>query len=179
MKLTNPEKLILIMLAEIQEKLDIKDGTNYKLVTNAIYSENTWALDWEMPGIVGSFPEQTPPQVKFVVDVLEMWSFIEEGYDSFDPKEKENIKEKASPFGSHVKFSGFDGNNETDEMSIASFLINDMGRFSRFKKRDMNSHCSSINTYEKMLNVFKPLLSTLNGQMHLSADQVISILKAR
>jgi uncharacterized protein YfbU (UPF0304 family) len=179
MKLTNPEKLILVMLAEIQEKLAMKDGTDHKLVANAIYSENTWALDWEMPGIVGSSAEPTPPEVSFVVDVLDMWTFIEEAYESFNAVEKEKIKEEASPFGAHVHFAGFDGNNEGEAMSIANFLIEDMGRFSQFKGREMNSHCSSVPTYKKMLTAFEPLRSTLDGRAHLSVDQVVSILKAR
>lgn len=179
MKLTNPEKLILIMLAEIQEKLAMTNGTDHKLVSKAIYSENTWALDWEMPGIVGHFAEPTPPSVSFVVSVLDMWSFIEEAYDSFDAVEKKKIEKEASPFGAHVKFAGFDGNHEGDVMSIASFLIDDMGRFSRFKGRGMNSHCSSVGTYQQMLNVFEPIRETMDGRTHLTVDQVISILKTR
>ena len=56
MKPTNSEKLILVMLSEIHEKLCIKNGVNTKLVTNAIYSQNTWALSWDLPGIVGDSP---------------------------------------------------------------------------------------------------------------------------
>jgi hypothetical protein len=43
MNLTNPEKLVLVMLAEIHEALKIKNGVDTKLLKNAIYRDNTWA----------------------------------------------------------------------------------------------------------------------------------------
>ena len=52
------------MLAEIHEKLDIENGVDTKLLKSAIYSRNTWALPWEMPGILDS--EVSPPAVSEV-----------------------------------------------------------------------------------------------------------------
>lgn len=45
-----------------------------------------------------------------------------------------------SRLGYLPKFAGFDGNNETSLMSIASFIVEKMDRFPRFKKHDFNSH---------------------------------------
>jgi len=176
MKLTNPEKLILVMLAEIHEKLGIKDGMDTKLLTSAIYSNNAWALSWEMPGIVGDSPDPTPPEVNEVTSILDMWSFLEEAYESFSAIEKAKIKIDADPVGSDVQFSGFDGNNEPELLSIARFLVEDMGRFSRFKGRDLNSHHPSIEAYRRMLSVFEPIRATLVGH-GLSVTQVVEILK--
>lgn len=178
MKLTNPEKLILTMLSEIHEKLGIKDGVDTKLLTRAIYSDNTWALSWEMPGIVGDTLEPTPPEVKKVIDILDMWSFLEEAYEKFDATEKAKIKADADPFGNYVSFIGFDGNNESELLSIAKFMIEDMGRFSRFKGRDLNSHSPSIDTYGRMLAIFECIRPTLIGH-GLSAEQVVQILMAK
>lgn len=177
MKLTNPEKLILIMLADIHKKLGIENSVDTKLLTSAIYSNNTWALSWEMPGIVGDSPDPTPPSVSEVVDTLDMWSFIEEAYATFEAPEKKKIETEADSFGTHVQFSGFDGNNEVELRSIALFLVEDMGRFPCFKGRDLNSHHPSIETYRRMLAVFEPIRKTLDGR-GLTADQVIEILKA-
>jgi hypothetical protein len=178
MKLTNPEKLILTMLSEIHEKLGIQDGVNTKLLTRAISSNNTWALSWEMPGIVGDTREPAPPEVKEVLDILGMWSFMEEAYEKFDATEKATVKADADPFGNHVRFAGFDGNNETELLSIAEFLIEDMGRFSRFKGRDLNSHSPSIDSYGRMLAIFERIRPTLIGH-GLSAEQVVEILSAK
>src|ERR1700735_20135 len=105
-KLTNPEKLILLMLSEIYEKLNL-DQVDTKLLRSAIYSENTWALDWEMPGVVGSDSEPTPPFVRQVVNYLDMWTFLEEAYARFDSAAREQIEKEAEPFGKHVRFPGF------------------------------------------------------------------------
>lgn len=178
MKLTNSEKLILVMLAAIHEKLGIDNSVDTKLLTNAIHSNNTWALSWELQGIVGDSPDPTPHEVSEVTDILDMWSFIEEAYGTFGAPEKKKIETEADPFGTRVQFSGFDGNNETEHLSIARFLVEDMGRFSRFKGRDLNSHHPSIETYRRMSAVFEPIRKTLvDGG--LTADQVIELLNAK
>jgi len=178
MKLTNSEKLILLMLSELHEKVGVKDGTDTKLLTRAIYSDNTWALDWEMPGVVGDRSEPTPPEVTDVVNILDMWSFIEEAYEKFDAASREKVKVGAAPFGEHVTFTGFDGNNESRHMSISRFLVEDMNRFTRFKKRDLNSHHPSIEGLLRMSGVFERIRPTLANR-GLSADEVIQLLNAR
>lgn len=176
MKLTNAEKLTLTMLADLHEKLEI-DEVNTKLLKNAIYTNNTWALSWEMPGIVGDSPEPTPPEVSLVVDILDMWSFIEEAYERFDPAQKSELEAKAGPFGKHVAFSGFDGNNESEFMSIANFLVNDMGRFTSFTGRDLNSHCAVIDGYRRMLAKFLAIRPNLDGR-GLSVAELAEVLNA-
>ena len=178
MKLTNPEKLILLMLSELHAKVGVENGTDTKLLTRAIYSDNTWALDWEMPGIVGEKSELTPPEVTDVVNILDMWSFIEVAYEKFDAASREGVKTGAAPFGEHVTFTGFDGNNESRHMSIARFLVEDMDRFTRFKKRDLNSHHPSIDGLLRMTAVFEKIRPTL-ADRGLSSDEVIQLLNAR
>jgi uncharacterized protein len=179
-KLTNPEKLILVMLAEIHEALKIKNGVDTELLKEAIWSDNTWALTWEMPGIIAGGPkEENPPEVKVVVDILDMWDFLEESHEKLGPVDKKRVEIEAAPFGTRVRFSGFDGNNEGRLMSVATFLIKDMDRFSRFKGRDLNSHGSPpVDAYLRMLAVFEPIRAKLDGN-GLTADQVIQILQAK
>lgn len=78
--------------------------------------------------------------VKDVVNILTMWSSIENSYEKLSLEDKEIVQIEATPFGKHVKFDGFDGNNECSHFSIASFLIDHLNRFSNFKGRDLNSH---------------------------------------
>ncbi|MBB6184929.1 YfbU family protein [Oleiagrimonas soli] len=178
MRLSNAEKLILTMLADIHKELNIQGDVDARFVTKAIYTGNTWALSWEMQSIVGDSPEPTPPIVSEVVDIIDMWSFIEEAYSSFDDAERKRVKDEAEPFGEHVEFAGFDGNNETEHMSIARFLVEEMNRFSRFKGRDLNSHYPSIDGYREMLAVFNPIRETLIGH-GLSVDQLVAVLQAK
>lgn len=176
MTLTNPEKLILMMLAKIHEKLEINDGIDTKLLQNAIFTDNTWALSWEMPGIIGDSDEPTPKNVTDVVDILDMWSFIEEACESFGDEDIEKIRNEADTFGNCTKFVGFDANHDSKYLNIARFLIDDMNRFTRFKGRELNS-TTSVETYRRMVDVFLPIRKTLVDFLKLNADQVIQILK--
>lgn len=176
MKLTNPEKLILLMLSGIYDKLEL-DDVDTKLLRSAIHSENTWALDWEMPGVVGSDSEATPAAVIEVVKYLDLWSFLEDAHSVFNTLEKGRIEKEAEPFGKHVRFPGFDGNNESEYLGIARILIDDMGRFSRLKGRDLNSHIPLVPAYSRMYEAFEPMRASLGSTRTLSPDQVIAILK--
>ena len=111
MNLTNSEKLILIMLSDIYEKLgiDSSSGIDPKFVKSAIFSDNTWGLEWEYTGIFSDKNEPTPPEVTEVVNFLDMWDFIERAYEKLDDAGKKELEDKVdSPFGKHVKFRGFD-----------------------------------------------------------------------
>ncbi len=179
MQLTNPERLILVMLAEIHEKLGIQKGIDTKLLAKSIHTNNTWALSCELPGIIAEdSPDTTPPQVTEVSKILAMWRSIEEAYQSFRPTDKAKIKTEASPFGEHVQFTGFDGNNESKHMGIARFLIEQMDSFSHFTGRNLNSHCPVLDEYRRMLTAYEPMQGTLVGH-GLNADQVIEILNAK
>jgi uncharacterized protein len=113
-----------------------------------------------------------------VVDILEMFDFLEDGYSKLSRKDKLHVAADAEPLGDNPKFLGFDGNNEGQHHHIARFLVEKMGRFNRFKSRDLNSHCPSIEDYRTMLTVFAPMRSTLMGAS-LSANQIIELLNAR
>lgn len=179
MKLSNPEKLILLMLSEIYEKLEINGDTNAKLIQSAIYSDNTWALSWEMPGVVGDSPREPEPEcVSQVSKILWMWSLIEDSYANFSVSERKSIEENAPPFGAHVKFTGFDGNHEAEYLNITRFMIEDLKRYSSLGLRDFNSHVPMVQTYQKMLARFDDM-SDAYDHNGLSVDQVTELMKAR
>jgi len=175
--MTDSERLFAFMLADIHKKLDIEDGLDPEFIENAIGGGHYWAFSWQYPGIFHGY-EDKPESVNEVVDILDMWYFLEDGFSKLSKKDKEKVKQEAKPFGEHVKFPGFDGNSETEHMSIARFLIQDMERFTEFKDHELNSHFPSLEMYHRMLSVFSPMLRNLMGGK-LSATQIISILKER
>lgn len=170
------EKVLILMLADVIKGLKLKGvETDVGLLEKVIYGGHYWAPLWEMTGVFHRHADK-PEDVHFVVNVLDMWSFIEGAYGKLSKAEKERVAIEAEPYGKHVKFVGFDGNNEAELMSIARFLIDDMGRFSEFKGREMNSHAPSVGRYRRMLGHFEPMRATLDG-VSLSADQLIALLK--
>lgn len=146
------EKLSLIMLCDIYEKVGASE-VDPSFVREAIMSGNSWAIEWEYPGI---FPTDNSEEiVSEVVDILDMWTFIEDvTSESFD---------------------GFDGNNEGSHCSVARMLTEKMDRFTSFAGRT-NHGVHQLPGYRKMLTVYK---GQFGGHGPLSATAAQTILAAR
>jgi uncharacterized protein len=150
--------------------------TDPEFVRQALFGGHYWALEWDMNGL---FPTRTddPTMVNEVMNVLEMWDFIEAAWAKFDSKTKVRVEKEAEPFGKKPMFRGFDGNYESRQMGIARFLIERMNRFTRFKGVGLNSHMPVVESYRRMLVVFEPMRPGLVGSA-LSADEIIELLSA-
>lgn len=162
MNFTNEQKLMCAMLAEIHLAVGCKGGVDSKLVSEALWNDNTWAIPWSHPFLLDQV--ESPEHVRHVVDVLDMWSFIETGYHALSNPEKDGLK-SVFPWG-EPKFSGFDGNNESRQLSAASFLIEQLGRFTHFKGRELDSHSPTIERDRRMLSVFLPIRAELGQRDH-------------
>ena len=171
------EKLILMMLCGLHRKLKIEDGIDPDFLESVIGGGHYWALKWRYTGIFHGH-EVEESCVKEVADMLDMWWFIEVSHKKFSNEDKELVKTQAEPFGEHVLFSGFDGNYETEHLSVANFIIRDLERFEIFHGRDLNSHVPSVDGYRRMLAVFEPMRPGLVGR-ELEPTEVIRLLNAR
>jgi hypothetical protein len=170
------EKMLILMMSDLFKALKVKNPeSNPNFLAEVIYGGHYWAPKWDMQGVFHDHVDD-PQDVSHVVDVLDMWSFIEEAYECLTPEQKATIVAEIGEWATNVKFPGFDGNNETSQMSIASFFVDEMKRFSRFKGRDMNSHCQTYGRYKRMLAIFEPMRSSLVGG-GLNVQQLITLLK--
>lgn len=179
------DKLIIAMLADLSKHLKVRDGINADLVMDALYGGHYWALNWQatgMPTHLFHNHEDKAADVSFVVDVLDMWDFIETGFRKLPKKDKERIAtEVDGVVGKHVEFFGFDEHSQNGEsglLHIARFMIEKLGSFkSTFGGRNLNSHMPMADQHRRMLRVFEPIRESLVGTT-LSTDQLIKILKA-
>jgi uncharacterized protein YfbU (UPF0304 family) len=178
MEMTHAERLILVMLSEVYEHLGIggRDYIDAKFVRSAIETNQTWGLSWEYPFIFGGKSE-APAIVTEVVAILDMWSFIEEAHERLSADEKKRVKAEADPYGD-ARFTGFDCHTDTEHIAAARFLIENLGRFTRFKGRNLDSHPLSLAEYQRMYRVFEPIRKTLAGR-GLTTNEMIEILKER
>ena len=149
------------------------DKEEVNLIQGAILGGHYWALPWEMSGVFHTHADN-PKDVDFVVNVLDMWTFIENAYAKLTPKDKKRVKAESDR--SNPQFFGFDGNNESTLMGIAQFMVRDMGRFPQFKNREFNSHMPVKGIYAHMYALFEPMRKTLVGR-GLSTDELVTILK--
>ena len=176
-RFSDGEKLLMFMLRDIYKHLKpARAEIDPEFVVDVIGGGHYWAPNWMMPGIFHEHEDDTRA-VSFVVNVLDMWSFLEAGHERLSMKDKARVEKEAEPFGKHVQFSGFDGNYESMHMSIARFLVEKMERFTRLKGRDFNSHCPTLDRHRRMLGVFEPMRPGLVGG-GLRASQIIEILNA-
>lgn len=178
MKVTDGEKLILLMLSELYDALKVRGEIEPDFIRSAIFSDKMWSIPWKYSGIPFEH-EDTPEVVKEVLDILDMWSFIEYSYSELSDSDKEFLEKEASPFGKDPKFIGFDGNNESEYMSTASFIVNKLDRFEEFKGRNFNSHCPLVDAYRRMFSVFEGMRSNLTFSSPLNADQLVKLLKEK
>lgn len=177
MKITDGEKLIILMLAEMSEKLKISGETEPDFLRSAIFNDHLWGIRWKYSGIPFEQTED-PPIVREVVDILDMWSFIEYAYSKLNDEERKQLALSAKPFGENPRFNGFDGNNESEHMSVAMFLVNQLDRFQEFKGRSFNCHHPSLDTHRRMLAVFEPIRRSLIDST-LSVDQLVAIISEK
>ncbi len=178
MQLTNSEKLILVMLSEVYEKLDIKgvSGVDPKFIQSAIFSGHTWGVEWKYSWIFDN-PDAQPPELNDVINILDMWSIVEEAYEAFDGDQKAQLEQLAFPFGNGPGFPGFDGNQEGEFSSIATFLTEHLDRFTRFKGRICDSGIPSVATYRRMYEAFETVQPALFNR-RLTVNELAHILNA-
>lgn len=176
MRFTSGETMVMWMLADLAKALKAKTEIDPDFVMNALSGGHLWALRWKHQGIFHNHVD-SPETVSEVVNILDMWDFIEASFDALSRKERERAIKESGYVVSKPQFHGFDGNNETSHMGVARFLIHDLERFSRFKDRELNSHMPSLGSYRRLFRSFEPMRSTLAGG-RLTVSQLIDVLKA-
>ena len=175
-RISGGEKLILTMLRDLYRRLNVDGEIDPDFVGEVLAGGHYWALDWEVQGLFHGHRDDRRT-VTETVDVLDMWTFLEEGYEALSTADKEKVRNSPSGYGSAVRFLGFDGNHD-DHFGIAVFLIEKMGRFRRFAGRELNSHHPVIDGYRAMIRTFEPIRATLIGRS-MTADEVIAVLDQR
>src|SRR5688572_32542070 len=93
------EKLLLLGMRDLYKALEIKtnDSIDVDFVSEVIYGGHYWAPRWELTGVFHDHVD-SPANLSFVVDVLDMWEFLERGHAALSKQGKELVSQKAEPF---------------------------------------------------------------------------------
>jgi uncharacterized protein YfbU (UPF0304 family) len=178
MKLSDGEKLIIAMLAEIYKALRIKGEINPKFVMSAIYGGNLWGLAHQYSGLFGA-EEKRPEVVTETINILDMWRSIEDDWKQLSKSEQNAVIAEIPGISKKPQFTGFDGHDEIEYVSVARFFVEDIGTFQKLKGRDLDSHHPTLRRYRAMYRVFEPMRATLTSpEKTLSSAQMIEIFKA-
>lgn len=176
MQPTATEQLILHMLCNIHKKLGITDSFDPDLIARAVSSDDCWVLDWAYD--IKDEGARNPPHVTEVVNTLDMYSFLSQGFERLDAADKAVVVSKIPRVRSAVEFPGYDGNNEGKYKTAAAYMVNDLDRFESMKDvAERNSHTHMAGTYARQYQVFEPIRGTLI-QRTMTADEIVSVLSA-
>ena len=173
--ISDGEKIIIAQISDLTKDKQHRE-IDTALVMKTIQGGHSWALRWQMPGLLDDHIDQ-PGMSSLVNDTLDMWCLIEESIESFSSTEKKAFHEE--PNNHHHKFLGFDDNNESEYHSIALFLVNDLDHFPRFKGRDLNSHLPVIDSYARMIPLFQQMRvkAVRRRPIRLTLNEVLTLLK--
>lgn len=175
---TNGEKLIVGMLCDLLKQFSVDRTIDPSFVESALFSGHHWAIEWQYPG-VSERPDRLET-LEEVLDVLQMWRVLEYSYDRLPEEEKALVKDQARLMGDELLFRGFDGNEETEHLGVALFLIEEMERYEEFKGRTLNTHSPTLYKYRPMVKTFETKMREAPiGQVDLSAKQIAEVLNSR
>ncbi len=148
MNLTDGERLLAVMLAEMMEAMKLNNEIDPSLIKTLVCNGDDWAIKRKYSGIFAS-ESPTDEQVTETTNILWMWGIVEHSLAELTGAQADEAK------GWHwTSFGGFDGNND-DHYGIAHTMINELGEFQDFKDRGLNSHTqSSLPRYRAMYAKF-------------------------
>jgi uncharacterized protein len=164
LELTPAERVIIANQCRILEKLYPEESDFYARWRNAIESGYQMDYDDGAPWLDSGLPAR---ECQEVWDILKMFDQMMFAYDLL--QDKSGIE----PYS--VQFHGFDGNNECAHLGYADHIINKMDRFQRLKDcgDSLNSHSQVLDTYRRMLEVWRPM----EGRQ-LTKEQIVAITTA-
>lgn len=111
-----------------------------------------------------------------VLDILEMYRGIIYSYNKLKKEGKQGTITDEM-----VRFKGFDGNNETKQMSYATYFIVDLDRYSEIQELSQNyynSHWQMLPQYRSMLKRWEDFKKLENRYM-MNEKQILELLNCR
>lgn len=167
MDLTKKERLGFIYQLRILEALYPDDADYYAKHRTALEEGFALHYDWLVENMSEDMSEE---ECREVLDILEMYRAITFGIGKLpadDPLQKHHL----------AKFPGFDGNNESRQMSYTRYFVVDLDRYSELQQDEypyFNSHAPMLETYRRMLGHWRDV-----AQRHeLTRQDIATILGA-
>lgn len=146
MNLTEKDRMLLMNQFRILQKLDSTEAEHYDLMAEIVERGYTREYPRLAAGLWKELNEVTCGEV---YDILGMFQALHYGYMA--------LEDKTGIDAGECRFGGFDGNNEREHLSYASFLIKRLGHWQESKGAGdgLNSHHSTLDRYRAMVEKWK------------------------
>ena len=143
--LSRVERLSLYNQYLILEKLDPEQAEYYTRAQEILRN----GFEGEYSSFFSGFEELSADKCAQVHDILEM-------YDSFEFRKKNGVT-IPSEAQWLFEFEGFDGNNESDYLAYAQFLVGQRYRYDLLKPKAQNAHRSTLSKHERLLDLWREI----------------------
>ena len=165
MKLTHKDRWILSNQYRILEELYPDQAESFEYCREIV--ENGYEYEYEnITQLI--YPPMSVEECQNVWDILEMYEYLQQGYDSLDGNEKKEIGEEK------IVFRGFDANNQSEQFAYVHFIINKKERYNHLRRNgSLNSlNPRSLTLYRSMLNEW----SKSADKKNLSEEDILRIV---
>lgn len=172
MKPTNAEKLILLMLVDLHEKLGIESKLSPSDLPTLLEHDVTWrALN--SYGVIGASAE-----VQEVTSVLNMWEKIERCWEKLNPSDRAEVLARCPHIDRAPKFPGFSWFDDTNYADIA-YELRQQGKISsHYGPRGMEDAPEGISSsYKGMISAYAAVVAEVH-EGWIGKDELCAILNA-
>lgn len=150
MKMSDGEKLIAVMLADLMKAVKVEGEIDPDFVIDTVAGNNLWALKDKYAGLFAN-EEADENVVDETYDILDMARVIESSIERLKDDEKAEIGEDERQV-----FIGFDGNHDP-HIGVARMAIEKLHKWQEFADRPMNCHHTILPRYRRQLEVFEDI----------------------
>lgn len=166
MELSRKERLILANQHRILELLDEGSADHHRETWQILVRGYELAYEWVADGLWEETPVSTCQEV---INILELYRAL-----TFS---RERLGEVEDLDEADVEFRGFDGNEESEHYSFASFLVDTQGKWGELSDAGdgLNSHMPMLYRYREMFRVWD---EEMGREPRLNEQQIQRIAEA-
>lgn len=172
MKPTDSEKLILLMLVDLHEKLGIEGKLGRSDLSMLLEHDVTWrALN--SYGVIGASAE-----VQEVTSILAMWEKIERSWEKLNPSDRAEVLARCPHIYRAPQFPGFNWYDDTNYADIAHELRQQGKIPSHYGPRGMEDAPKGISSsYREMMSTYANVVAEAY-EGWIGKDELCAILNA-
>lgn len=171
MNMTDGERLITVMLADLMIAMNVPSEIDPDVVKQLVIDNDIWALQYAHPGIFSGEEGPSEEVVRETADILGMYTFIDYSIKKLPADQQADFVDNRKAW-----YRGFDGNHDPHS-GVAHTFVDQLNRFSEYKDRLVDSHSqATLPMYRSVKEIYDHVMPEVAGD-GLSYEQLKTILQ--